>query len=379
MLRFVLRSSIAVVTCLLLPNLASAKEPPDTNAVIEGGLASSCDADPDNIVRNCGFETGDFSSWVQSGDPSFTDVSTLVSHTGNFGGQLGPINGLGFLSQDLTTTAGGSYFIVFWLRNFGTPSEFGVYWDGNLLWRWPNTADFDYMRVAIGPVTASTSNTVLTFGFNNVPDYYYLDDIVVYAAGGGGTSCTQIMQPGMMGYLTSTGRCDLGMTLFADTTSCVNSDGTTGATFSGPINVRHAGVAGWLSWSSPPESESPTPWVGFAPGTTETTTFTTNASIAGMEVEPNLFQVFSMSASFRDTSGMEVARVTRDVDGSSGARLLAVSCSGPVIKQIVVTIDAAAQGFAQGQIRSDHITGAILGISDVDPQPVPLDATSNSQ
>jgi len=98
-----------------------------------------------------------------------------------------------------------------------------------------------------------------------------------------------------------------------------------------------------------------------------------------MEVEPNLFQVFSMSASFRDTSGMEVARVTRDVDGSSGARLLAVSCSGPVIKQIVVTIDAAAQGFAQGQIRSDHITGAILGISDVDPQPVPPDATSNSQ
>ena len=184
MLRFVLRSSIAVVTCLLLPNLASAKEPPDPNTIIEGGLASSCDADPDNIVRNCGFETGDFSSWVQSGDPSFTGVSTLASHTGNFGGQLGPFNGLGFLSQDLTTTAGGSYFIVFWLRNSGTPSEFGVYWDGNLFWRWPNTADFDYTRIAIGPVTAATGSTTLTFIFQNVPDYYYLDDIVVYPAQG---------------------------------------------------------------------------------------------------------------------------------------------------------------------------------------------------
>jgi len=169
------------------------------------------------------------------------------------------------------------------------------------------------------------------------------------------------------------------MTLFADTTSCANSDGSVGATFSVPINVRHAGVAGWASWSSPPDSESPTPWVGFAPGTTVTTTFTNNASIAGMEVEPNLFQVFTMTASFQDASGAEVGRVMRDVDGSFGARLLAVSCSSPVIKRIVVTIDAAAQGFAQGQIRSDHVTGAILGISDVDPQPVPPDATSNSQ
>ena len=41
---------------------------------------------PANLVVNCGFETGDFTGWTQSGNTGFTGVSTgIYAYSGNYG------------------------------------------------------------------------------------------------------------------------------------------------------------------------------------------------------------------------------------------------------------------------------------------------------
>jgi hypothetical protein len=372
--RFVLGCSIAVLLCVLLPGLAIAKENPQSQIGTDD--PSACDADPSNLVQNCGFETGHLDNWLNEGDMLFTSVTGgVVAHSGNFGASLGPLTPYGSLTQTIPTMAGATYFITFWLRNAGQPSEFGVIWDRNLYWAWPNTGDFDYMKVSIGPVPASSANTDITFFYYNTPDFFYLDDVVVYRNTGGTTQCTQIQSPTST-YLMETGKCNFGTTPFSISTMCLNSDGSLAATFNPAIQVRQV-PGSWATWSSPPDSESSTPFIGYTQGATmETVTFTNSAAIAGLEVEPNPFMVFSTTASFQDASGMEVARVTRDVDGTAGARLFAVSCTNPVVAKIVVTMGA---DFAIAQIRSSQITGATEGEPDLGPQPIPPNATSNTQ
>lgn len=379
-LGFALGSSIAVLLCVLLPGLASAKEMPQWDPGEGSGLPSACE-DPSNLVQNCGFETGTFAMWTQGGDLSFTSVAGgAVAHTGRFGASLGPLTPFGTLSQRLTTTPGGRYFITFWLRNNNRPAEFGVVWDGILYWGWPNLADFPYSQVAIGPVPASTASTEIMFLFYNTPDFIWLDDIVVYAAGGGPTDCTMINQP-VGSYLTQTRKCDISRFVGMDTTRCVNTDGSTAANFVGPVNVRRV-TMGWATWSSPPDAEEAIPFVGYNNGAlTEMIGLVNPAAVAGVEVEPNTFDpFFTIVASFRDAGGNEVASVTRDVTGRAGARLFAVSCSNPVISSILITSPPAAAGFAIAQIRSDTIVGgATEEPSDVQPQPVAPNATSNTQ
>jgi hypothetical protein len=194
-------------------------------------------------------------------------------------------------------------------------------------------------------------------------------------------SCSAYDRPVGTGYIEATRKCDIGMTLFQDTTTCKNTDGSTAATFNPSLNVRHAGVSGWVSWSQPPDAESPTPWVGFNPGSSGTVTLTNAAAVAGFELEPNLFQVFTVTVSFRDAGGTQIASVTRSVDGQGGARLFGVNCCEQVIKSMVVSIDPAAQGYAIGQIRADTILGGAEPVEEmqplIDPDEV-RDAASNA-
>ena len=60
-------------------------------------IPSICDSIAGNLVANCGFETGTFSSWTQSGNTGSTDTDGDI-HSGSFGAEFGPIGSLGFIA-----------------------------------------------------------------------------------------------------------------------------------------------------------------------------------------------------------------------------------------------------------------------------------------
>ncbi len=93
---------------------------------------------------------------------------------------MGPSSTLGYLSQTLTTTPGQIYSLSYWLINpaTGTPNEFTAAWNGT------NVADL----VNLGAkgwvnhqsyVVATSSSTVIQFGFRNDPNYLGFDDVTV--------------------------------------------------------------------------------------------------------------------------------------------------------------------------------------------------------
>src|SRR5713226_904058 len=96
-----------------------------------------CTVVADNIVANCGFETGDFApEWAFAGpNPEFNFVAGGAAHSGSFGMAMGSIGDVGSISQTLTTVPDQSYTITYWLSNGSpsTPSGFQVYWNDALL------------------------------------------------------------------------------------------------------------------------------------------------------------------------------------------------------------------------------------------------------
>ncbi len=163
---------------VLLSSVAVAKEARNYKINASRNVPSECDQVVDNLVSNCGFETGGFDSWAQSGDLSFSSVDFLP-HSGNFAAVMGPVNDLGFLTQNLPTTADQSYTLSFWLANSFTPNRFQVSWDGGVIFDATDLPDQPYTLTVFEGLVASADGTDVQFGFYNVPDYIDLDDVVV--------------------------------------------------------------------------------------------------------------------------------------------------------------------------------------------------------
>ena len=137
------------------------------------------------IIQNGGFETGDFTDWIESGNTEYCYVfggSSYAAyvHSGTYAALLGPSGTPGYLTQNLTTLPGQQYLLSLWLRNptGKTPNLFQVQWNGtNVL----NQSDLTFKAWTNLQflVTATGSTTPLQFGFENDPDYFGLDDINV--------------------------------------------------------------------------------------------------------------------------------------------------------------------------------------------------------
>jgi len=148
-----------------------------------GGTLSICDHIAGNLVRNCGFETGDFTDWTHSGSSAFTFIGSRP-HSGNDVATIGPFTweGLSYESQVVNTGA-GSYELSFYLAHTGNCSgltdcsQAVVTWNGTTLLDDLNVGKYGYAEFSY-PVTATGPST-LKFGFASDPGYYYLDDVCV--------------------------------------------------------------------------------------------------------------------------------------------------------------------------------------------------------
>ncbi len=134
------------------------------------------------LVQNGGFETGNFSAWSPSGN--FANCSVSASspyvHSGTYGALLGPVGALGFLSQTLPTSPGGTYLLSLWLDSpdgLG-PNEFQVAWNGSVLLDQTNLGAIGWTNLQF-MVAATGANTVLQLGFRDDQSFLGLDDIQV--------------------------------------------------------------------------------------------------------------------------------------------------------------------------------------------------------
>ena len=159
------------------------------------------------IVVNGDFETGDFTGWTQSGDTSFTSVSTTMPHSGSFSAQLGPLSE-GFLDQNITTVPGQVYTVDFWLAQgaFGGagPNDFSASFAGVNIISLVNSGVFPYTHYTMDIAATGTSSD-LQFAFSNSPDYWFLDDVCVTPSVGGTPTPTPTTTPTATPTATPTG------------------------------------------------------------------------------------------------------------------------------------------------------------------------------
>jgi PEP-CTERM motif len=161
-----------------------------------------------------------------------------------------------------------------------------------------------------------------------------------------------IPQPNV-GYTSSTNQIAV---VGADLTNINSiSDGTLTVNFSSALNIRT--VPGtWASWGSPPNTEGATPRVLFCPNCTSLTLSLSSAvRTFGFELEPNLFQTFSVTAEFFN-GATSVGSITRNVNGQAGALLFAALTNTDQFTRVVITSPVDAQGFAIARLR--YGTGA---------------------
>src|SRR5258708_183539 len=145
---------------------------------------SLCDAVSGNLVANCGFETGDFSGWTLTGNSGFISITTNAN-SGNFAANFGAVGSPTFLTQtqNLTTTAGDTYNLSFFLQNdFGCAPgqcEFNVSWNGVQIFLDPTPTSFGYTQFTFSGLLATSNSTALQFSFQQNPSFYQFDDVVV--------------------------------------------------------------------------------------------------------------------------------------------------------------------------------------------------------
>jgi PEP-CTERM motif len=146
-------------------------------------------AEAGNLVVNGGFETGDFTGWTQTGSTDYVGVYPYVPypsgitpiiypHTGNYFASFSGYasEGLGGITQTITTTPGQTYVLSYWFDNNNLSSnEFKVTWDGTTLSDLVNIGQLNWSNYTF-VVTGTGSDTVAFAGYQN-DGWNGLDDV----------------------------------------------------------------------------------------------------------------------------------------------------------------------------------------------------------
>jgi len=132
---------------------------------------------------------------------------------------------------------------------------------------------------------------------------------------------------------------------FTNITSVTN--GTETVTFSIPMQARTVPTS-WQTWNCPPYTESCTPRVlETTPATSVTIALSNPASTFGVEVEPDPYSVYTITATFLNGTTV-LGTVSQAVNGYHGALLAAASDNEPITSVQI----SSGSDFAIAQIRT---------------------------
>ena len=138
-----------------------------------------------DIIKNGGFETGDFSGWSVSGPFAFVKAGTFNgydAHSGSYFAALGFVTE-STLMQTVTDTAGQQYTLTYFLASEGDEqTDFSVLWNGVTL---PGSQLTDpnsnnkYVEYTF--LVTGTGSDSLTFNEMDASLYLGLDDVSLSA------------------------------------------------------------------------------------------------------------------------------------------------------------------------------------------------------
>ncbi len=104
----------------------------------------------------------------------------------------------------------------------------------------------------------------------------------------------------------------------------------------------------WATWSSPPQSETATPVVGYDSGN-DTLSLSLPVQVFGFELEPADLGVFNYTVNFFNNT-TSLGSIALPVDGNSGAVLFAMEVAGNQINNVTISGNDSG-GFALANIR----------------------------
>jgi hypothetical protein len=144
-----------------------------------------------DLVTNGSFEdtsTVAGSGWAVSGFSAegfdyFIDTNPADAQIGTHSFAGGAIGDLGFISQNIATTAGGHYNIHLWLANisgFADGTAIEVRWGGIPVYSATDILGFNYREIVIDPI-ATGSSTALAVGLRDDSLFLNVDNISVRA------------------------------------------------------------------------------------------------------------------------------------------------------------------------------------------------------
>ncbi len=144
-----------------------------------------CSSVSGNLVANCGFETGDLTSWTFTPAASGSDFYVGGgAYSGNYAAWFGAVGSTDDSISQTLSTAPGTVDLQFYLMHdyTDTSNDFNVYWNGAPVYQLLNVASFAYTLVDI-PNLAAVGNDTLQFSGREVPAWYALDSVSVVQTG----------------------------------------------------------------------------------------------------------------------------------------------------------------------------------------------------
>jgi len=166
----------------------------------QGKGSSICNAITVNVVANCGFETGDFTSWTLTGNDTPGQLGNLYGFEGQDPDGIYPSSGnyqaffgdevanATTLSQTLSTIPGGQYTVTLYLAQDTAPAgtcnavacanEFDVTLDGVSVFDDTDVPVEGYTKYT-NTVNVTDASSALDITLGNDLGYFLLDDVSV--------------------------------------------------------------------------------------------------------------------------------------------------------------------------------------------------------